>query len=305
MNRADKNYLHFTQFVLFSVFLVIVAGSVVRMTQSGMGCPDWPRCFGRWIPPVNASQLPPDYEKYLKKQDIDHTFNVFHTWTEYINRLTGALLGLWLVIHVGWSFKKYFRTRPSLFWISSLLLVMVAFEAWLGKLVVDANLAVVKITAHMLAALVIAAVTIVIIQRVNKKTPVQDKELKWLANIALLCLLVQVILGTEVREQIDEISKSLNYIQRDSWISRLNVFFTLHKSFAWVAALACVVVFWKSLSYPTVSKTGAWIFVTVLASMGLGLAMTYFHMPALAQPLHLLCATILFMLVFALRLRLK
>lgn len=305
MNRADKRYVRFTQFVLVSVFLVIMAGSVVRMTQSGMGCPDWPRCFGRWIPPTNASQLPADYEKYLKKQDIDHTFNVFHTWTEYINRLTGALLGLWLLIHVVWSFRSYFRTRPSLFWISSLLLVMVGFEAWLGKLVVDANLAVVKITAHMLAALIIAGVTIVIIHRMQRYTPVNDRTVKWLANSALFCLLVQIILGTEVREQIDEIAKSLNYLQRDIWISRLNVFFTVHQGFAWVAAVVCLVVFWRSLSYPLLSKLGIFILLTVLGSMALGLGMAYYHMPALAQPLHLLCATILLMLVFTLRLRLK
>jgi len=72
---------------------VIIAGGVVRTTQSGMGCPDWPKCFGRWIPPTNASELPPDFEKYLRKQDIDHTFNVYHTWIEYFNRLLGALLG--------------------------------------------------------------------------------------------------------------------------------------------------------------------------------------------------------------------
>lgn len=277
----------------------------MRMTQSGMGCPDWPRCFGRWIPPTDASQLPPDYEKYLKKQDIDHTFNAFHTWTEYINRLTGALLGLWLLIHVVWSFRKYFRTRPSLFWISSLLLIMVAFEAWLGKLVVDANLAVVKITAHMLAALVIAGVTIVIIHRLQQPAPVRDKPLKWLCNAALVCLLAQIVLGTEVREQVDEIAKSLNYAQRELWISRLDVFFTLHKSFAWVAALFCLVLFWRSLSYRSLSKLGGWVLAAVLGSMGLGLSMVYYHMPAIAQPAHLLFASVLFMLVFTMRLRLK
>ena len=63
----DSAYIRYTQFIVVMVFLVIIAGGVVRMTQSGMGCPDWPKCFGKWIPPTTANQLPPDFEKYLKQ----------------------------------------------------------------------------------------------------------------------------------------------------------------------------------------------------------------------------------------------
>ncbi len=305
MAGDDKSYLRYTQFVLVFVFVVILAGGIVRMTQSGMGCPDWPHCFGRWIPPVNASQLPPDYEKYLKKQDIDHTFNAFHTWIEYINRLLGALLGLWLLIHTVWSFKKFFRTRPSIAWTSFLLLVIVGIEAWLGKLVVDANLAVVKVTAHMLLALVIAAIAVAITQKLQQKPKVLDKTLKWLSMLTLLCLLVQIVLGTEVREQIDEVSRSLNYLQRDLWLGRLDVFFTIHKAFAWAAAICCVALFWRTLNHSALHKLGAWILGLVVITMLLGLTMAYFHIPAAAQPAHLLCSSILFILVFACRLRLR
>ena len=104
------------------VFLVIIAGGVVRMTQSGMGCPDWPKCFGRWIPPTNANQLPSDFEKYLKTQDIDHSFNAWHTWIEYINRLLGALLGIFIFIHFVWSFRKFRKTNKQILLFSFLLM---------------------------------------------------------------------------------------------------------------------------------------------------------------------------------------
>src|SRR5438046_2710170 len=145
----NKTYTRYTWFLLYMVFLVILAGGVVRMTQSGMGCPDWPKCFGRWIPPVRAEQLPADFEKYLRQQDIDHTFNAYHTWIEYINRLLGALLGIFIFIHFIWTYVKFRKTNRQLVIISFLLLLAVGFQGWLGKKVVDHNLAVVKITIHM------------------------------------------------------------------------------------------------------------------------------------------------------------
>ena len=63
-----KAYLNYTRIVLIFVFLVIIAGGIVRTTQSGMGCPDWPHCFGMWVPPLSAAGLPPDYKNYLSKQ---------------------------------------------------------------------------------------------------------------------------------------------------------------------------------------------------------------------------------------------
>ena len=96
------------------VFLVILAGGIVRMTQSGMGCPDWPTCFGMWIPPTDASQLPADFEKYLSQQDIDHSFNVYHTWIEYINRLLGAVLGVFIFIYAIWTSIKFSNRKKRM-----------------------------------------------------------------------------------------------------------------------------------------------------------------------------------------------
>ncbi|HVX26033.1 MAG TPA: COX15/CtaA family protein, partial [Parafilimonas sp.] len=106
-----KAYINFTRIVLIFVFLVILAGGIVRTTQSGMGCPDWPHCFGMWAPPLSAKSLPSDYKKYLSKQDIDAVYNPAHAWTEYINRLITGALGILILIHVVWSFKKFFRTK--------------------------------------------------------------------------------------------------------------------------------------------------------------------------------------------------
>lgn len=298
------------------VFLVIIAGGVVRMTQSGMGCPDWPRCFGRWVPPTDASQLPPDFEKYLGKQDIDHTFNAYHTWIEYINRLLGALLGVFIFIHFIWSLVRFRKNYKAIVWLSFFLLVITGFQGWLGKKVVDHNLAVVKVTIHMLVALLIAAIPLVIIHLVKKKERAMDSRaetrevitgnwLKYLTTGAVLVLLIQIVLGTQVREQIDEISKSLGYQEREVWISRLDQAFLVHRSFSWLVLAICMAIMWKARPYPALRKDTRLIMLIVLATVGFGLIMMWAAIPAWAQPSHLLLASILVLAVFNLRLRLK
>ncbi|HMP29441.1 MAG TPA: COX15/CtaA family protein, partial [Saprospiraceae bacterium] len=203
-----RSYIRYTSFVVVFVFLVVLAGGVVRMTQSGMGCPDWPKCFGMWIPPISAEQLPDDFEKYLSKQDIDHTFNVYHTWIEYINRLLGALLGVWILIHLIWTLRIRKQLPSSVIITSVLMLLGVAFTGWLGKVVVDNNLAVVKITLHMVAALVLAVLPMYILNVLKVKTnSVRSYNILWLWFFLLLCL-IQLYLGTSVRQEIDMVSKS-------------------------------------------------------------------------------------------------
>jgi heme a synthase len=139
------------------------------MTQSGMGCPDWPKCFGRWIPPTNESQLPFNYKELYQFKYVDTSFNVYHTWVEYINRLLGALLGVFVLIQLGWSIK-FIKTHRSVVLLSLALVLLTGFQAWLGKLVVDANLSSVKITIHLIGALVIAAVSLTCIFILNATT---------------------------------------------------------------------------------------------------------------------------------------
>ncbi len=283
--------------------MVILAGGIVRTTQSGMGCPDWPHCFGLWIPPTSVNGLPKDYQKYLDKQNIDAVYNPFHAWTEYLNRLLTGLLGVLIFIHVVWSFILFYRKKQTIFWWSLSLLLLVLLEAWIGKTVVDSNLAVLKITAHMLPALMIAAVPVIILNKLSEDEKVMNGQLKLLSSFMIIFLLAQIILGTQVRSEIDIISQLYNFSHREDWIKMLDSFFDIHRIFSFVISLACIYLFWQSLSFIQLKRAGSLILILLFCVMALGFILAYVNVPAFAQPLHLLFASMLLMALINYRLK--
>ena len=111
-------------------------------------------------------------------------------------------------------------------------------------------------------------------------------------------------MGTEVREQIDEIAKSLNYVQRDLWIERLDIWFKIHRTFSLVITGLLVLIFIKSKSELSLLKAAAFNVFLVVVLIALGVIMNYVNIPAFAQPLHLLASAILAINLFSCRLKL-
>ena len=281
----------FATFIL--CFLVIVAGGVVRTTQSGMGCPDWPRCFGRWIPPMNASQLPADFEKYLRVQDIDHSFNVYHTWIEYFNRLLGVLLGLFAIIQLGLLYPRRAQMRNA-YRLAVAFLGVVILTGLFGAAVVKLNLANFSITVHLFFALFLTQTQLALYMNIrgklNRKTA--GTRIRKVIFLLLLVILVQCILGTMVRMYVDDISKTLHYLQRAAWLADSPVSFIIHRTFSLFVLASVLYATWYCRKVAALKPHMRRLLVIILASMLTGLVLYYLDMPALAQPLHLLLGTL-------------
>lgn len=273
-------------------FLVVIAGGLVRTTQSGMGCPDWPRCFGKWIPPMNASELPTDFEKYLQKQDIDKTFNAFHTWTEYFNRLMGALLGLFAMIQAFLFYRKRKEDKRT-YYLSLAFLGLVIATGLFGAIVVKLNLAHLSISVHLLFAILLIQVQLALILSLRSKLfNIQVERIHKILFITfLLLLLIHSALGTIVRMYVDDVSKTLHYEQRETWLADSPVAFLIHRSFSWVILAAILFISWNCRNISLVRRKVFLLLTFVILNMITGIVLFYANMPAVAQPVHLLLAS--------------
>ena len=287
--KAAKKWVLAT-FIL--TFLVIIAGGVVRTTQSGMGCPDWPKCFGLWIPPTDASELPPDFEKFLKAQDIDHTFNAYHTWIEYINRLLGALLGVFALIQFALLFSKKNINR-SAFNLSIAFLLGVILTGLFGAIVVKLNLAHVSISVHLFFAIVLAQIQLALLMCLRGKLFKKTTGTKMRKAILFLLLIIfaQTVLGTMVRMYIDDVSSALHFEQREAWLATTPIAFIIHRSFSWLVLGAVIYANWYCRKVPVLSQPLKKLTGIILLSVVTGVVLYYLDFPAAAQPIHLFLAS--------------
>lgn len=337
VSRSEQRFIKINFITIIVTLLVILAGGIVRSTGSGMGCPDWPKCFDRYIPPTDVSQLPANYkEKYvagrIKKNEkfarylesmgkvaladsirndksitLPEEFNPAKTWVEYLNRLTGVFAGLFLLLTAIYSFT-YRKTAKRIIFLSILNILVVGYQAWLGSIVVSTNLAQWVVTVHMLLAIVILAISIYTYNYAKQlgKTPsVIMYRILWLKGFLLFTLvisIIQIVLGTEVRESVDVIAKSLSYGLRGTWIDKVGSIFSYHRDLA-ILVVVCNAIVYKMVIDRFSGKaapllTARFILITLLIQLLSGFALAYIAFPPAAQAVHILFSTLLFSLQF-------
>lgn len=298
-----RRFWVFAAGTIVTIYALILVGGIVRATGSGMGCPDWPTCFGQWIPPTSEAELPENYQQiYADRGYKDTAFNVRKTWTEYLNRLLGVFTGFTILLTL--IFSLPFRRHDILVTQLSLAgFLLVGVQGGLGARVVASNLNPALITVHMLLAQVIVGLVIAAMIR-SARSRLQQVNVEGLSKtvyplivVAMVFGLMQLILGTQVREAIDLIAKQSNYVNRHLWIDNLSLIFEIHK----YAAIGLVILNgW--LIFQLLSKTQSivlhrlnlFLAFLLLGTIVMGMSMDRLNLPIFAQPLHLFMASLIF-----------
>jgi len=341
-----KRFPSIVKITIISLYLIFLAGAIVRMTGSGMGCPDWPKCFGYYIPPTEESQITwqpnthynqgmiiiKDKVLFVAEKELNTStnfnqknwtnyakhdyakFNKFHTWTEYINRLVSVLAGfVFLFLIVGAT--KFWKENKRIPLLSFLAFFLMLFEAWLGKTVVDTNLTPAIITVHMVVGLVIIALLLklhfIVSEHKKQSTSVSLEEdiktkstIKYnslfqkLLIVSVIFSLIQIALGTQIRQFIDEQVKLFGFENKNYSLMNPSFKFYFHRSFTIAIVLVNLGLFYinqiKGLGFKLVN----WIVFFIFLEAFTGVLMYYAEFPIGTQAVHLLAGAILFGLQF-------
>lgn len=348
MNQKDlkyfKRFRRISLVTVIAVYVLILIGGIVRSTGSGMGCPDWPKCFGRWIPPTQVEQLPENYQeiyanKRIEKNErfvvmlhalgfdnkaeeikndksilVEQEFNATKTWIEYLNRLSGAVIGILIILTFIYSlpFKGKDATLVILSFFNVLLVI---FQGWIGSVVVSTNLLHWMITFHMVLALLLVCLLLYVHYRSYRLAyPVRPKmtnpgPLYWILMIAFILTNIQIVLGTQVREQVDLVAVRFGNLFRSEWVGHLGEYFLIHRSYSILLVLVHAIFIYKIYhAVSTRSNIFRWsqiLILFLLLEIVSGVAMGYFGIPPFLQPLHLLLGSLIIGVQFVVLLQLN
>ncbi len=323
-------FLKVVNVAIISVYLIFLAGSIVRMTGSGMGCPDWPKCFGYYIPPTSENEITwkpntefkkgyiivKDEALYVADSDLitnsefnkknwkpytkhDYAkFNKFHTWIEYINRLISVLAGF-IFLFLIYKASKFWKSEKRICYLAFGAFFLMLFEAWLGKTVVDTNLTPTIITIHMVVGLIIIALLLQLkfIISNNKERP-YHKLFNRLLIISVIFSLIQIAMGTQVRQFIDEQVKLFGFENKNHSLMNPSFKFYFHRSFTIAIVLVNFAMFYinqvKNLGYKIIN----WVVFLIFLEAITGILMYYAEIPLGTQAIHLMSGALLFGLQF-------
>ncbi len=288
---------------LFATLLLIFVGAIVRVSGAGLGCPDWPRCWGALWPPSSLEEVDwerLDIEKFqrkrpgISKESLAAEFNPRHVWTEYLNRLTALPVGLFsfatlILAIVG-------RRRHPRVWRGALsAMVLVLANAVLGAIVVSSGLRPGVITLHMALAVVLVVVQVWVVSRSGVGLPQirlpGGRRGWWIAATLFGAVVLEGVMGSQVREETDLLMRSHEGIPRAEWAGELEatLVYLVHRSFSWVVLVLGAAFFWatRGARGDLARLTRTAMVGIVIAQMVLGVTMAHVSVAPVVQVLHI------------------
>ncbi len=290
-----KSFKKVSYITLIVLFLLVGLGGLVRVTESGMGCPDWPKCFGLWVPPTCECQLPDNYHEIYKDHGypIGSNFDVVKTWIEYFNRLAGVLTGLFVMLTLYLAYRVRSIHR-YIFYGSLLCFILVILEGGLGAMVVKLNLQKESVTIHYLMAIVLIACLLFAIAAMRRveinDTFLLDKKQRNYLIAAIAITSLQLMSGVNLRG----ITEAITDISTFEWLQRNEPIFTMHRIYSFLVLLGCykVWIHFRNYHFSKIALLAMWS--SLVVQIITGILLNYFNFPKIAQTIHILMPAILF-----------
>ncbi len=260
-------------FLLAAIFayLQIALGGIVRVSGSGLGCPDWPLCHGRPYPPANLNSI-----------------------IEYSHRTVGAITGVLIIAAVVAAWAVFRNRRPIVAWMATASLAAVAVEGGLGGVVVVSELAPWLVAVHLgLAMIILGCLIATAVLSMSESAGIEGANFRRLASAAVIGTYVLLLTGSSV--VATDADESCN-----SWplcgggftpdFSGANAFTMLHRGFALIAGVVIVVFLVSAFRRGLRFWSGAAIAV-LLVQVGVGAAAAITNAAA-ANGVHVALATL-------------
>jgi heme a synthase len=171
---------------------VVVMGAYVRLSDAGLGCPDWPGCYGTLTVPQSQEAIAHAQTRYPGS-----TIEAHKAWKEMIHRYLAGSLGLIVLtlFALGWKAKKKIKVSP---WLPTGLLGIITFQALLGMWTVTMLLKPVIVSGHLLGGMTTLALLVWIAHRhwgSYSEAFMPNNLMRACIRIGLLVLFCQIFLG--------------------------------------------------------------------------------------------------------------
>ena len=233
---------------------------------------------------------------------------------EYFNRLLGATIGILIIITFLYSLRIW-KLDHTIVTLSFLNIILVIFQGGIGSIVVSTNLLTWMITLHMFLALLLVCLLLYVHYRsyrlaysIRPKTE-NAGSLYVILIIAFVLTSIQVVLGTQVREQVDLVASEFGNLFRLAWVDHLGNYFLVHRSYSIVILLVHILFIYKvyrcSFRNANIFWWSQMLLLIIFMEIVSGIAMSYFGIPAFLQPIHLLLGSLIIGVQFVVLLQLN
>jgi cytochrome c oxidase assembly protein subunit 15 len=307
-DRIQARYRKLVFLTWFLTLDLIMFGAFVRLTDSGLGCPDWPGCYGK-ISPIGASG---HIEEAL--QAMPHGAVSFSkAWIEMIHRYVGSLLGMMIIgiVYLAWRYRKQLGNTPRL---AVYTLIAVCIQGAFGAWTVTHQLMPVVVTTHLLGGMLLLALMTWLAAREKTHLPISSAATRWLPWMVggLVLLFVQIALGGWVSTNYAALAcmefpmchgvwmppmdfeggysliRALGMLPSGEIISQdaLTAIHWVHRNFAFLVFAYLGVLGWRMLDEPGLRGPAKLLLALLAAQLFTGLTTIFFQWPLLIAVLH-------------------